>query len=149
MANVLHKYYIDKVNKLLNKLNINCEKLMRENNILLENIKINNEEITELKYKLQMKNKKYNEFLKYLIVKGMVFEVSNRNNTLKQWENLNVTKSNNSITLKDSLNNLIKIFTKEYVCIFKDVCELGYSLSFIVIRVEGNKATIQLRFNPL
>lgn len=149
MANILHKYYIDKVNKLLNKLNSNCEKLTGENNILLDNIKVNSEKITELNYSLQNKNKKYSEFLKYLVAKGLVFEVSNRNNTLKQWENLKVIKSNDSITLKDSFNNSIKIFQKEYVCIFEDVCELGYSLSFIVIRVEGNKAIIQLRFNPV
>ncbi|MEG0775516.1 hypothetical protein [Clostridium sp.] len=138
--------YVKKINSYIDKLELNKIKLQKEKNdaqsLLEERMKVFGE-LVEKKDELESK---YEEILKFIINKGVFFQINNSTCKLNQWDNLILISEKNNGILKDKKDQVIKIIDKTYMKMVKDILDKGFTISFIAIRANETTALIQGRF---
>ena len=142
MSDKFNLNYVTKINNYIKKLEGNKANLEKE-------IRLKEEKIKKLSFEKKSLDEKYEQFLNFLINRGISFEVNNITFKLRQWDSINVASVKNKIILKDKNNQVVKVLEDMGGDILKDIINRGYSVKAIVIR-EGDKvAVIQLRFNSV
>ncbi|MPM57829.1 hypothetical protein SDC9_104652 [bioreactor metagenome] len=149
MDDKFNRSYVCKINDYMRKIDDNKIRLEKE----VE--KLNSQLFAKLeKYNELVKNKKdleqkYEQFLNFIINRGMSFEVNNSYHNLKQWDSIKITFEKNRIIFGDKKGQVIKIIEDLQFVIIKDMLDMGYSGRAIVIRIQEKIALIQLRFNKI
>jgi hypothetical protein len=146
MSDKLNVGYVKMINKHIKKLELNKSRLIKEKGklqtILEEKLKVY-EKVIDEKEKLESK---YEEILNFIINRGIFFHVSNTNLDLNQWDSIRFINERSKGVLKDKKDQIIKNLEDTHIEMIKDICEKGYTVSFLVIRVNEKTALIQGRF---
>lgn len=143
MKDKLNEYYIKRINKYVTKLEKNKESLESSIKNMKKTIMEKEGNLDELKECLNQVSSRYNSFLNYILNKGLLYEINNRNLKLKQWESLTVYEEKSKILLKDKNQRIIKVISDEEYSIIKDILNRNYKINFIVIRENNVTVVIQ------
>jgi len=146
MKDKLNEFYIKRINKYVNKLDNSKENLELSIKNMKKNIMEKECNLKELKESLNLLNSRYESFINYILNKGLLYEINNRNLRLEQWESLLMHEEKNRILLKDKNERIIKVINEKEYSIIKDVLTRNYKIKFIVIRASNSTAIIQVFF---
>ena len=147
MSDKFNLNYVTKINNYIKKLEenkVNLEKGIKTHTVC---INLKEEKFKKLSFEKKFLDEKYEQFLNFLINRGISFEVNNIILKLRQWDSIKVAFEKDRITLKDKNNQVVKTLEEIGGIIFKDIINRGYSARAIVIRAEEKNAVIQVRFN--
>lgn len=147
MSDKFNLNYVTKINNYIKKLEGNKANLEKEIKNHTTYINLKEEILNKLSFEKKTLDEKYEQFLNFLINRGISFEVNNITFKLRQWDSINVGYEKGRLTLKDKNNQVVKILEEIGGTIFKDMINRGYSAKAIVIRAEDKTAVIQVRFN--
>jgi len=149
MKDKLNEFYINKINKYLKNLDKNKAVLEKDIHKIEKVIEEKESKVKELEKNLSLQYLKYESFIKYIINKGLLFEINNKNLQLKEWESLIGYDEKNKIILKDKNQRIIKLINNEDYSIINDILSKGYKVNFLVIRASKVTALIQVFFTRL
>ncbi|MPM76104.1 hypothetical protein SDC9_123099 [bioreactor metagenome] len=147
MSDKFNLNYVTKINNYIKKLErnkVNLEKEIKNHTVC---INLKEEKFKKLSFEKKSLDEKYEQFLNFLINRGISFEVNNIILKLRQWDSIKVAFEKDRLTLKDKNNQVVKTLEEIGGIIFKDIINRGYSARAIVIRAEEKNAVIQVRFN--
>lgn len=147
MSDKFNLNYVTKINNYIKKLEgnkVNLEKEIKNHTVC---INLKEEKFKKLSFEKKSLDEKYEQFINFLINRGISFEVNNIILKLRQWDSIKVAFEKDRITLKDKNNQVVKTLEEIGGIIFKDIINRGYSARAIVIRAEEKNAVIQVRFN--
>lgn len=147
MSDKFNLNYVTKINNYIKKLEGNKANLEKEIKNHATYINLKEEKLNKLSFEKRTLDEKYEQFLNFLINRGISFEVNNIAFKLRQWDSINVVSVKNNIILRDKDNQVVKVIEDMGGTIFKDIINRGYSAKAIVIRAEEKNAVIQVRFN--
>jgi CRISPR/Cas system CSM-associated protein Csm2 small subunit len=149
MSDSINKYFLNKLNKQMKVLQLNNEKLKRMNSELENRIEREN----KLKLHMEMEKEKllvqYDNFINFIINKGVSFEVSNKIFTLEQWESIEIQHKKRKILLVSKKGDIIKCIESTFYEVLNDIILRGYKVNFLVIRADERSALIQGMFNKI
>ncbi|GAA0123971.1 MAG: hypothetical protein KID00_10465 [Clostridium argentinense] len=139
------KRYLDKINKHI--LELDNEKESLEIKIEKEKGLIDEKEqfYKKLKERGEELKRKYEVLKRFLINKGLIFEVENKHN-LVQWENLYLERTSSNYVIKNRRGDTIKFMEEGVNEIFDEILSSNISISILVIRENEKTVTLQLRF---
>lgn len=147
MSDKFNLNYVTKINNYIKKLEgnkVNLEKEIKNHTVC---INLKEEKFKKLSFEKKSLDEKYEQFLNFLINRGISFEVNNIILKLRQWDSIKIAFEKDRLTLKDKNNQVVKTLEEIGGIIFKDIINRGYSARAIVIRAEEKNAVIQVRFN--
>ena len=139
------KRYLDKINKHI--LELDNEKESLEIKIEKEKGLIDEKEqfYKKLKERGEELKRKYEVLKRFLINKGLIFEVENKHNLVK-WENLYLERTSSNYVIKNRRGDTIKFMEEGVNEIFDEILSSNISISILVIRENEKTVTLQLRF---
>lgn len=149
MDDKFNRNYVCKINDYIRKIDDNKIKLEKEVEKLNSQLFVKLENYNELIKNKRVLEQKYEQFLNFIINKGMSFEVNNSYHNLKQWDSIQITFEKNRVIFGDKKGQVIKIIEDLQFIIIKDMLDMGYIGTAIVIRIQEKIALIQLRFNKI
>ncbi|EQB88907.1 hypothetical protein J2Z44_003925 [Clostridium punense] len=149
MSDKFNLNYVTKINNYIKKLEGNKANLEKEIKNHTTYINLKEEKLNKLSFEKRTLDEKYEQFLNFLINRGISFEVNNNTFKLRQWDSINVVSVKNNIILRDKNNQVVKVIEDMGWTIFKDIINRGYSIKAIVIRAGDKIAVIQVRFNSV
>lgn len=149
MDDKFNRSYVCKINDYMKKIDDNKIKLEKEVEKLNSQLFLKLEKYNELVKNKKDLEQKYEQFLNFIINRGMSFEVNNSYHNLKQWDSIQITFEKNRVIFGDKKGQVIKIIEDLQFIIIKDMLDMGYSGRAIVIRIQEKIALIQLRFNKI
>ncbi|WP_291574008.1 hypothetical protein [Clostridium sp. UBA4548] len=149
MDDKFNRNYVCKINDYIRKIDDNKIKLEKEVEKLNSQLFVKLENYNELIKNKRVLEQKYEQFLNFIINKGMSFEVNNSYHDLKQWDSIQITFEKNRVIFGDKKGQVIKIIEDLQFIIIKDMLDMGYIGTAIVLRIQEKIALIQLRFNKI
>lgn len=149
MDDKFNRNYVCKINDYIRKIDDNKIKLEKEVEKLNSQLFVKLESYNELIKNKRVLEQKYEQFLNFIINKGMSFEVNNSYHDLKQWDSIQITFEKNRVIFGDKKGQVIKIIEDLQFIIIKDMLDMGYIGTAIVLRIQEKIALIQLRFNKI
>lgn len=139
------KRYLEKINKHIAELDNEKEKLEIRINKEKDLIDEKKELYKKLNESREELKQKYELLKRFLINRGLIFEVENKYHLI-QWDNLYLERTSSNYVIKNRKGDTIKYMEDDINEIFDEILSSNISVSILVIRENIKTVTIQLRF---
>lgn len=142
----LNKYYIEQKESEFRRMEKKKLRLSREIEQESRMLTNNKDKFERLKLENESLKNQYKNLKDMTVSRGIILDIENRNNKIKEWDNLLIEKKVNRFIVLTKDREEIYSLEKDIFPVFQDLFSEGYSCSVVVIRVNPKLIKVQLRF---
>lgn len=149
MEDIFKNYSNSYLNKIQNKLNQLDSEIEKEEKLLKELEVLNEEKQKSLEAERlhsNLLNVRYNNFIKNIKERGILFRAENKRFKLREWDNLTFEKKGAIVFIQSMFKEQIIIFDKDESKLLTELLS-EYKYNLIVIEINSREIVIQLRIS--